>query len=298
MKTKTLAITFACALAAALALAGCASGSMGLDVLDEANGYKITVQNAGKDNVVTGDLKVGLAECVCVSPDLSKGKLHVTLSTEGGTAVIDQDFDGRVLTYIPVSLGDYTLQVTGVGGATGSMTISTWKVADVIKMNSELEKELENTTGESAGLANPWTDDIKTDSEAAMTAGITDFHAPAGNESDLGDAISVTFRAMSGLVEANYEYPAAAMTIRKGTSEIAGENGDVSGDYNEYAHTWTQTIAGYEVTCFGNREGDATKTIWKGDNDMYFSITVEGLGGDSDFGLNAERLGAFISNLA
>ncbi|MEE3395643.1 MAG: hypothetical protein VZQ97_06965, partial [Candidatus Onthomonas sp.] len=55
--------------------------------ISTTNGYKITVQNAGKDNVVTGDLKVGLAECVCVSPDLSKGKLHVTLSTEGGTAV-------------------------------------------------------------------------------------------------------------------------------------------------------------------------------------------------------------------
>ena len=78
--------------------------------------------------------------------------------------------------------------------------------------------------------------------------------------------------------------------------ETYDEEGDISGDYTEYANTWTQDVNGIEVTCFGNREGDAAKSIWTVDN-MYFSIVAEGLGGDQDFGLNAERLTAMVSSI-
>ena len=51
-----------------------------------------------------------------------------------------------------------------------------------------------------------------------------------------------------------------------------------------------------EVTCFGNREGEATKTIWQS-GDYYYSITAEGLGGDEDFGLNADDLSSLINGI-
>ena len=98
---------------------------------------------------------------------------------------------------------------------------------------------------------------------------------------------------MHGIAEARLEYPASALTVRKGTY---AEEGDISGDYTEYANTWTEDVNGIEVTCFGNREGDASKSIWTVD-DMYFSIVAEGLGGDEDFGLNAERLTAMVSSI-
>lgn len=100
---------------------------------------------------------------------------------------------------------------------------------------------------------------------------------------------------MDGIAEARLEYPASALTVRKGNSTYA-EEGDISGDYTEYANTWTEDVNGIEVTCFGNREGDASKSIWTVD-DMYFSIVAEGLGGDEDFGLNAERLTAMVSSI-
>jgi hypothetical protein len=85
------------------------------------------------------------------------------------------------------------------------------------------------------------------------------------------------------------------MTIRKGNASVA-EDGDISGDYNEYANTWTQNIKGLEVTCFGNREGESTKTIWQVDDTCY-SITAYGLGGDTDYGLSPDDINSLINGI-
>ena len=145
---------------------------------------------------------------------------------------------------------------------------------------------------ENTGLANPWSD-VGSAEEAAKGAGIDSFVIAEDPGLDLGELFERTYRYMDGIAEARLEYPASALTVRKGT---IAEEGDISGDYTEYANTWTQDVNGIEVTCFGNREGDATKSIWTVDN-MYFSIVAEGLGGDQDFGLNAERLTAMVSSI-
>ena len=161
---------------------------------------------------------------------------------------------------------------------------------------SETEStEAESTAAaaeENTGLANPWSD-VGSAEEAAKGAGIDSFVIAEDPGLDLGELFERTYRCMDGIAEARLEYPASALTVRKGT---IAEEGDISGDYTEYANTWTQDVNGIEVTCFGNREGDATKSIWTVDN-MYFSIVAEGLGGDQDFGLNAERLTAMVSSI-
>ena len=145
---------------------------------------------------------------------------------------------------------------------------------------------------ENTGLANPWSD-VESAEEAAKGAGIDSFVIAEDPGLDLGQLFERTYRCMDGIAEARLEFPASALTVRKGT---IAEEGDSSGDYTESATTWTQDVNGIEVTCFGNREGDATKSIWTVDN-MYFSIVAEGLGGDQDFGLNAERLTAMVSSI-
>ena len=145
---------------------------------------------------------------------------------------------------------------------------------------------------ENTGLANPWSD-VGSAEEAAKGAGIDSFVIAEDPGLDLGQLFERTYRCMDGIAEARLEFPASALTVRKGT---IAEEGDISGDYTEYANTWTQDVNGIEVTCFGNREGDAAKSIWTVDN-MYFSIVAEGLGGDQDFGLNAERLAAMVSSI-
>lgn len=144
------------------------------------------------------------------------------------------------------------------------------------------------------GMANPWS---TADSLAAAAegAGIGSFDLAEGSEISLGKVDVTAYRYMDGIAEAVVEFPAVEMTIRKGTLDNAPD-GDISGDYTGYEHTWTQNIKGLEVTCFGNREGDATKTIWATD-DAAYSINVLGLGGDTDYGLSADDLNSLINGI-
>ena len=141
-------------------------------------------------------------------------------------------------------------------------------------------------------MPNPWSD-AETAEAAAQGAGLSIFAVPEGITISLGKVPAAAYRYMDGIAQATFEFPAVEMTIRKGTAAAAAEGGDISGDYTNYANTWTQNIKGLEVTCFGNREGEATKAIWQvGDN--CWSIKVMGLGGDSDFGLRENDLQSLI----
>ena len=148
--------------------------------------------------------------------------------------------------------------------------------------------------GENTGIANPWST-VDTLAAAAEGAGIDGFSIPEGAEISLGEVKVSEARYMDGLAEAIVDFPAVQMTVRKGKASAATD-GDISGDYNEYANTWTQNIKGLEVTCFGNREGDATKTIWQVDDTCY-SITAYGLGGDTDYGLSPDDINSMINGI-
>ena len=140
-------------------------------------------------------------------------------------------------------------------------------------------------------MPNPWSD-AETAEAAAEGAGLSIFSVPEGVSISLGKVPPATYRYMDGIAQATFEFPAVEMTIRKGKAEAA-EGGDISGDYTNYANTWTQNIKGLNITCFGNREGEATKTIWQvGDN--CWSIKVMGMGGDTDYGLGANDLQSLI----
>ena len=142
------------------------------------------------------------------------------------------------------------------------------------------------------GMPNPWHT-VSSARDAAAGSGISGFVVPEGESISLGTIVPHDYRYMEGLAEADVPFPAVQMTIRKG---VAPENGDVSGDYNKYAHTWTQNVGGVDVTCSGNREGEATKTIWTA-GDYSFCILVQGLGGDDDYGLGADDLAILVGGI-
>ena len=148
---------------------------------------------------------------------------------------------------------------------------------------------------EGVETANPWST-AKSLQEAAEKAGLEKFSIPEGAEISLGPIRIKEYRYMDGIAEAYIPFPAVDMSIRKGTEAALAESGDISGDYNEYAYEWTQDINGTEVRCFGNREGEATKTMWNEVNN-YFSITAYGMGGDTDYGLSAGDLNILISEI-
>ena len=149
--------------------------------------------------------------------------------------------------------------------------------------------------GEEVGMANPWSD-VDSAEAAAQGAGLDLFDVPDGEAViSLGDVNVSQYRCMDGIAEAVVDFPAVQMTIRKGNASLAAD-GDISGDYNEYTYSWTQNIKGLEVTCFGNREGEATKTIWQIEDTCY-SITAYGLGGDTDYGLSPDDLNSLINGI-
>lgn len=146
-----------------------------------------------------------------------------------------------------------------------------------------------------AGMPNPWSDVGSVD-EAASGAGVESFAVPEGTEISLGEVKGSAYRCMDGLAEVIVEFPAVDMTIRKGLRELEIAEGDISGDYGEYKYDWKTDVDGTEVWCFGNREGEATKTIWN-DGTYDYSIKVLGLGGDEDYGLPAEDVAALVSGI-
>lgn len=145
---------------------------------------------------------------------------------------------------------------------------------------------------EAVGMPNPWSD-VDSAKAAAEGAGIDLFEPAEGVEISLGKVEVEQYRCMDGIAEARIPIAAVDMTIRKGKMSAATD-GDISGDYGEYAHEWTQNIKGLEVKCYGNRKGESTRTIWTVD-DYAYSIVAYGAGGDDDYGLDADDLNSLIN---
>lgn len=212
--------------------------------------------------------------------------------------------DGERIDYVYNENGEVESETSVYKDGHGTMTFTegdpltlTWK-DDVEDAGKDMVFEYASAAPDGIidGMANPWSEAASLE-EAAAGAGLDGFSIPEGAEISLGAIEPSVFRYMDGMAETKVEFPAVEMTIRKGLASKAdvGE-GDISGDYNEYANTWTQNIKGLEVTCFGNREGEATKTIWQVD-DTCWSINVLGLGGDTDYGLSADDLSSLINGI-
>ena len=90
--------------------------------------------------------------------------------------------------------------------------------------------------------------------------------------------------------------PAAAVEMSAIKGKVPAGDGDVSFDSTAYAHQWTQDVDGQEVQCFGNREGEATKTIWT-DGEYNYAVLAYGAGGDDDFGLQPEDVAIMVNAL-
>ena len=145
-----------------------------------------------------------------------------------------------------------------------------------------------------AGVPNPWQT-ADTLEEAAKGGGL-DFFEYDPVTLSLGEVKPEEYRYSPGIVDIYAPVAAVDLTIRKGLKSALVEKDDISGDYGEYKYSWTQNIKGLEVKCFGNRKGEATKTIWNV-GDSYFAILARGAGGDDDFGLSADDLSSLINSI-
>lgn len=157
------------------------------------------------------------------------------------------------------------------------------------KAEEATEEATEESAEESgAEIANPWTD-VDSYEAAAEGAGLDTFGIADGVSLSLGELAPTAYRYMEGMAEAIIPVAAVELTVRKGTGEE-----DISGDFNSYAHEWSENISGMDITCYGNKEGAATKTIWSLGGYSY-AILAYGQGGDTDFGLDSADLNTLIN---
>ena len=291
---KNTKLIFVAALTAfVMLIAGCSkkevTTEMSLDMSNEKIAV-ITLDKSSKDVAATsGTFVVDEGEQLVVEPALegdSKIQVSFLAAPEGdidqlpdveGDHVLDLDVEGTDTFYCSIDPGSYMLKITVLNESTGTVTITT----------------------EQAEVDAYWLfEKVASAEEAAKGAGLDKFVLPMDAETDLGSVATskdwMNFRYMDGLAQADFPMAAADLVVRKGLSSI--DNGDVSGDYMEYAYEWTQDVNGTEAKCWGNREGAAMKTIWtKGD--YSYSITARGAGGEDDFGLTEGDVAIWVNGV-
>ena len=139
------------ALALVLGLAGCGSGAdagagtLGIEPLTEVSGVRVTAENAGDDQMATseGAITVGDGELILISPDLTKGALHLTIVSEDGSMKpYDDEASGRVLFTTDADPGVYNVEVKGKD-ATGTMVVCAQSKEELAAQDASLDEALE-----------------------------------------------------------------------------------------------------------------------------------------------------------
>lgn len=133
---------------------------------------------------------------------------------------------------------------------------------------------------ETVRIPNPWVDCTSLE-EAGKLAGFS-FTAPDAIEGYPEKYISAIEKEIAQVIFNNED--GTEICFRKGVG-----TDDISGDYNTYAATETQTIDGKTVTCKGN-DGLVSNAAWN-DGTYAYSIT-------STAGMTAEQLNAWVQSLA
>ena len=155
-----------CALALGMTLVACGGpSSYSQELLTEASGIKVTCENSKGDTALSeGAIVVEENGIVVISPDLTKGSIHVKITSEDGkTTVYDDDADGRILFTVAAEPGTYDVETTS-NGATGSMTVFGTNQQEFIEQDEALIDALE-TQGVDAEALLSETEAAQTDSE-------------------------------------------------------------------------------------------------------------------------------------
>ena len=304
---KTKLLTAVAAAVMALTLAACSSSSesysLSFNILNNKEG-EVVIENADKDSAVSsGALEVGEGEEILITSELEKGKVLIQIQksaeadTEDTNDLEPPTFDhadyeieveaSDIAHCVPVP-GEYDVNVVMQDKTSGKISMQ----VQPLEGGSETDETAEAAGAD--GEQTNWTE-AATAEEAVQGAGIdavADMNGTVISLGELGTMGDVTYKYMDGAVQVSC--PAAAVEMFVIKAKASTVNGDASFDAAEYAHEWTQDVDGQEVTCFGNREGEATKTIWTA-GDYSYAVLAYGAGGDDDYGLGAEDVAIMVN---
>ena len=140
------------ALALALTLGACTSSSSAYAqyTLDDVSGIKVEAENADEDSSATteGAITVEEGDTIVISPNIEKGSIHLTITSEDGkTTVYDDDVSGKVMFTQAAKPGVYNVTTSG-NGTTGEMTVFAQSQDELAKQDADLAEAIEEATGD------------------------------------------------------------------------------------------------------------------------------------------------------
>lgn len=131
------------------ALAGCASnaggGTLHSEFVAETGAFKVTADNVDANAAITvgGAVTIKKGDVLLVSPDLTKGKLQVTLTDKSGKTAFDKTLSGRILDTYEMDEGTYDITIVcKETGTTGSLLAIGANAAEYEQHDHELEEIL------------------------------------------------------------------------------------------------------------------------------------------------------------
>ena len=279
----------------ALALAACTKNSFGV----QSNGERADITAEGiAEGTASTSITVKAGYGIVINPLLDRGSITVHIEDSKGATVFDEKVEGKIAVLVDVSAGEYALKLTA-NKATGTMSILPYDKVAQAQAAGTIDDALNTATGKNTeelgvGMANPWTD-AETAAEAAANAKLDSFTVPPeGFEISLGKLDAWSYRSMIGIAQANGGVADASLLVRKG---VFSDDSDISGDYATYTFKWMRNVGNVEVTCFGNVEGKAAKTIWVVDDTAYCLLARIQNDDDETFGLGYDDVSALVGGI-
>ena len=286
MKRKTIPVLMIL-LAAVLLLAGCGESKTTLVAESGAdNAVTIVAADAEEgDSVTTGPITIEKGEIVAVTSSLKEDAvINIKLipaadagidatpeelmeSVDPANAVLDLNGCCSGFAQSGVGAGDFMVMATMVKPGSGSV-----------------EVRVERPGG-------PAWKEVATAEEAAEGAGLGSFNVPEGIKTTMGTIVPLSYSYIDGAADADISVDNVDLHFRKGL--VSGYD-DVSFDKTIYFHDWTREVGGTVVKCYGNRDGEAIKTVWT-DGKYVYALLVNGAGEDQDYGLLVPDVEALVN---
>ena len=277
MKKKTV-LVIACIVTLVMGFAGCGSSNFGIVVNKDLN-VEITAENADKDMTgATGTFTVGEGDDVHIEPNFEEGKVlvefypvdaadDVNADAEDFTPKGKPEFDVEVSGTEPIecgfAAGDYMVNATVLEKANGTAVIS---------LITAEEKD-------------PWTK-VSSAAEAAKGAGMEDFEVPQQLQINDLTFSDPAFSYLDKVAQASYEEGAIGIYVRKASGIYGGPMTDR--DLESFPQHWTQQVgddADDVVDCYGMEKDSAIVIQW-GDEEEFYTVTSQGLGGE-EYGMDS-----------
>ena len=193
---------------------------------NEDNTVIFNAENADPETAVNGNIAVGEDEVLVIAPQLTAGKVNITVAPEGSeneTPTIEWEFEGTESTEYMPGAGEYEVWFTVTEKATGSIEVYT--------MPAESEGM--------EGMADPWRDITAEEANACVP---NLFKAPEGAE-DIHWAVMDGEENAPSLVELGFVLDGQSYVAREQITGDAYE--DISGMYYEWGEPETVKLANW-----------------------------------------------------